>query len=282
MSIRTLMRAGPARSNELFAKLSETSDGAVKTRDKLFAELKAELELHASLEEQHLFPALKRNPETKELVADAIRDNRDLRAKLAELDGMAKKDPQFAERLTELQKAVRQRDRDERKALFPAIQRSLSEERAQGVAEKLEAGIAEAEQSRQDEAEARRAKIRQEREEAAFIDRQARLRDQENGKDEREQAASDQRVHDAARQLTKAAFMPVAATAMAVDDASRQITAARGNEATRNRSSALALTNVFMWPWLAAVHGVQRNDATKARGVAGMEEVIQLGEEVLE
>jgi hypothetical protein len=61
MNLRTVMQVGPAKANELFAKLSETSDGAVKTREKLFTELKAELELHASLEEQHLFPILRRN-----------------------------------------------------------------------------------------------------------------------------------------------------------------------------------------------------------------------------
>ena len=54
MTFRTLMQAGPARANELFAKLAGTSAGAVKTREKLFSELKAELELHTSLEEQHL------------------------------------------------------------------------------------------------------------------------------------------------------------------------------------------------------------------------------------
>src|SRR3712207_6487401 len=103
MTFRTLMQAGPARANELFAKLSETSDGAVKTREKLFSELKAELELHTSLEEQHLFPLLKRNPETKALVADAVKDNRELRAKLAEIDALPKNDEAFPERLKELQ-----------------------------------------------------------------------------------------------------------------------------------------------------------------------------------
>jgi iron-sulfur cluster repair protein YtfE (RIC family) len=72
MSFRTLVQAAPAKANELFAKLSETSDRAVKTREKLFADLKAELELHTTLEEQHLFPVLRRNAETKGLVADAI------------------------------------------------------------------------------------------------------------------------------------------------------------------------------------------------------------------
>src|SRR5690348_15283244 len=73
MSLRTLMQAGPAKVNELFAKLSETSDGAVKTREKLFSELKAELELHISLEEQQLVAILRRNAETADLVAVGFR-----------------------------------------------------------------------------------------------------------------------------------------------------------------------------------------------------------------
>src|ERR671916_2576230 len=152
MNLTTMMQAGPAKANELFAKLSETSDGAVKTRERLFAELKAELEQHTSLEEQHLFPVLRRNPETKGLVADAIKDNRELRAKLAELEALPKNDEAFPERLKELQKAFRQHARDEKTELLPAVQRALSEEQVQDVAERMEAGLAEAEQAPQGEA----------------------------------------------------------------------------------------------------------------------------------
>jgi hypothetical protein len=166
MSFRTLMQAGPAKANELFAKLADTSDGAVKTREKLFADLKAELELHTNLEEQHLFPVLRRNAETKGLVADAIKDNRELRAKLAELEALPKNDEGFPERLKELQKTFRQHARDEKRELLPAVQRALSEEQVQGVAERIEAGVAEAEQARHDEFEERRLKARQDREEA--------------------------------------------------------------------------------------------------------------------
>src|SRR4028118_1866020 len=177
MNFRTMMLAGPTKANELFGKLSETSDGAVKTREKLFSELKAELELHTSLEEQHLFPLLKRNPETKGLVADAVKDNKELRAKLAELDALPKNDEAFPERLKELQKAFRQHARDGKTEHLPArqraragrarrararydntarvrgVQRSLGEEEVRGVAEKMEAGLAEAEQAKQADAE---------------------------------------------------------------------------------------------------------------------------------
>ena len=264
MTLRSLMR--PAKANELFAKLSETSDGAVKTRERLFAELKADLEFHTSLEEQHLFPVLRRNPETKDLVADAIRDNKELRAKVAELDGMAKNDAIFSERLSELQKVFRQHARD-RKELLPAVQLALSEEQVQGVTDKMEAGIAGAEQAKQDEAEERRAKARQEREEAEFLARQAELREQQ-----------DARVRAQARQIADAALKPVSAMAKAVDEAARQTNATLGAEAGRTQLPALALTNMFLWPWLTPM----QNGSTKARGVSGMEEVVPLGEEVIE
>src|SRR6195952_3966120 len=141
MSFRTLMQAGPAKANELFAKLSDTSDGAVKTRERLFVDLKAELELHTSLEEQHLFPVLRRNAAPKELAADAIRDNRELRARLAELETLPKNDEAFPERLKELQKVFRQHARDDKRELLPAVQRALSEEQVQNVTEKMEAGL---------------------------------------------------------------------------------------------------------------------------------------------
>ena len=57
-TIRQLIQTSPAKANELFAKLVETSGNAVKTRERLFSELKEELELQMKLEEQHLFPVL--------------------------------------------------------------------------------------------------------------------------------------------------------------------------------------------------------------------------------
>jgi hemerythrin-like domain-containing protein len=166
MNFRALMLAGPTKANELFDRLAETTDGAVKTREKLFSELKGELELHISLEEQHLFPILRRNAETKDLVPGAIKDNKELRTKLAELEGLPKNDETFSERLKALQKAFRQHARDEKRELLPAVQRALSEEQVQNVAEKIEAGLAEADQARHNELEARRAKMRQDREQS--------------------------------------------------------------------------------------------------------------------
>jgi len=282
MTLRTLMQAGPAKANELFVKLSETSDGALKTREKLFAELKGELELYVSLEEQHLFPILRKNPETKELVAEAVRDNKELRVKLSELDGMTKNDPAFAETLADLRKTFRQHARDDKKELLPAVQRALSDEQMQGVTGKMEAQLADVKQAKQDEAEERRVKLRQEREEADFLAQQTELRAEQSEAAAQERAAFEENARETARAVVDATFKPAAAAAKAVADATRA--AVSGAETgQRGQAQASAMTNMFLWPWTNMLQNAQRPGTTPAaRGPAAMEEVIPLGEEVLE
>src|SRR5829696_8907869 len=104
-TIRQFIHTSPAKAMELFSKLLDTSDNAIKTRERLFAELKSELELVASLEEQHLFPVLKKHKQTKDLVQDALSDNRQARKLLAQLERTPKDDESFISKVSELRKA---------------------------------------------------------------------------------------------------------------------------------------------------------------------------------
>lgn len=174
MTITQMIQAGPARAVELFGKLAETGDGAVKTRERLFAELKEELELHARLEEQHLFPVLRKHKETKDLVTDAVNDNRQARALLAELERLPKDGEDFPKKLAELKRVFQQHVRDERKELLPAVRKALSDEEAQAIVDKVEAGRAEVEEAKRDEAEQRRAEARRVREAAEAVEQRAR------------------------------------------------------------------------------------------------------------
>ena len=84
----------PDKANELFEKLLATSDNAVKTRERLFADLKDELELLASLQEEHLFPVLRRHG-MHDLLREAITDNEETAALLGELERMPKNSAEF-------------------------------------------------------------------------------------------------------------------------------------------------------------------------------------------
>lgn len=285
MNLRTLMQTGPARANELFARLADTSDGAVKTRERLFAELKAELELHTRLEEEHLFPVLRRHAQ-KELVADAIRDNRELLAALNEIDALPKGDETFLGRLKELQKAFRQHARDEKTEILPAVQQALSEEQVQTVAGKIEASRAEAEQARQEEAEERRQRARQEREQAEQQAQQAEAAERQRREAEREARAQAQQAREAARLAAEAAMTPAAVATDITREAARlgrDAAAMQARQAATARQAGMPFAELFLWPWAGAMSGkAPRHDQAEARAAAGAEEVIPLGEEVLE
>ena len=171
------------------------------------------------------------------------------------------------------------------------MRRALSEEQVQGVAEKMEAGLAEAEQAKHDEAEERRAKAREEREQA---EREARRAEAA----ERAREAAERHTREVSRRIADAALAPAGAAVEAAGHATRLVAAgvgAAGATADRRRApppraAAPQLSDLFFWPWLGVLRGLQQASdrsvsggrAAAARGPAGAEEVVPLGEEVLE
>ncbi|WP_052954821.1 phasin family protein [Microvirga vignae] len=153
----------PDKANELFEKLLATSDNAVKTRERLFADLKAELELLAGLQEEHLFPVLRRHG-MHDLLLEATNDNQETAALLAELERMPKNSAEFISQVTELRKVFQQHIRDDRKELLPAVLKVLSDEEANAIVETVEDEMANIE-------EMKRADGRQAREQVEAVQR---------------------------------------------------------------------------------------------------------------
>ncbi len=134
---RRFSQTPPDKANELFEKLLATSETAVKTRERLFTELKEELELLATLQEEHLFPILRRNG-MQDLVTTSVNDNERTIALLVEIESMPKNSGEFLTQISELRKIFQQHIRDDKKELIPAVLEVLSEEEVEAVAEKVE------------------------------------------------------------------------------------------------------------------------------------------------
>ena len=243
MNFRTLIQAGPVRANELLGKLAETSDAAVKNRDKLFTELKTELEKHLQMEQDHLLPILLRNAETKDLAAETVKDNRELRAKLAELQGAPKNDAAFPGRVAELRKAFRQHARNDRKELLPVVQQALKTDVSLGAnhgagqpvaapaaaTDKIEQSLAAAARSKQDEVERREAQAATAREQA------------EHAAEERK--AAEHKAAEQRAETERARQVEVQAQAAAVRLQAEQAQAAQEQaklQAERDRQATLA------------------------------------------
>jgi hypothetical protein len=147
MPAKHFSQTPPDRANDLFEKLLATSDGAAKTRERLFTDLKDELELLATLQEQHLFPILERHG-MEDLLKAATDDNQETGRLLEELAGMPKNSGEFLSKVAELRTAFQRHIRDDRKELLPAVLKVLSDEEIQAVAEQVEDEVANFEEMR--------------------------------------------------------------------------------------------------------------------------------------
>src|SRR3954468_17121795 len=172
-TIKQFIQTNPAKALELFSRLLDTSDKAIKTRERLFGELKEELELAVTLEEQHLFPVLKKRKETRDLVQEALSDNKQTRKVLTELEHTAKDDEGFIGKVVELRNSFQQHVRDEKKELLPAVLKALSDEEAESVLANIENDKIEIEAAKRAEAEQRRADAREEAEQIESVQRTA-------------------------------------------------------------------------------------------------------------
>lgn len=163
-NIRQMMQARPTKALELLSKLLDTSDGALKTRDRLLSDLKQELHDLAVIEEQHLFPVLRKHKDMKDLVREAAADNKETKSLLADLERTPRDSEEFGKKVATLRKTFQQHVRDDKKELLPAIVKALSDEETASVVEIMDSSQVELEETRRAEAEQRRAEVRKERE----------------------------------------------------------------------------------------------------------------------
>jgi len=156
--MRKLTQAPPDKARDLFEKLLATSDSAVKTRERLFTDLQEELTLLATLQEQHLLPVLRRHG-MEDLVRQALDDNEETTALLAELESMPKNNGEFLAKVADLRKVFQQHIRDDRKELLPAVLKVLSDDEAEAVAEKVEDEMAAIDETKRFEARRAREQV---------------------------------------------------------------------------------------------------------------------------
>ena len=142
-TLQQQMQTGPAKASEIFAKLADTSPTAVKTRERLIADLKGELDRQAEFEEQRLFPVLKKHDEAKDLVAEALKNNQQMRKLLTELERSPKDEEAFGAKVAELGDLFRKHLRDDSKEFLPAIVKALNDEGAGAAGEKVKAETTE-------------------------------------------------------------------------------------------------------------------------------------------
>lgn len=197
MTLRQTIQASSEKAATLITKLSATSNQAVKSRENLLADLNEELTRYVDVAEAHLLPLLRKQEDTKELAAAALKGNKDLRAAMNKLSDLPKDKDDFLAAVTDLNKTFQQLVQSERKELLPAALKVLTAEEATSVAAAMDGAVEEAESAKREEKREERAQARREAEQAA-VDERAAAR-----KAKREEKAEAERQEDAAEEAAR-------------------------------------------------------------------------------
>jgi hypothetical protein len=160
MTFDEFIQDGLGTAEKLFDKLEQTGPNAVKTRERLFVDLKAELSSLSRFERHHMIPALGAQKKTLPLVKALEKDAEKVAELLAELETAPRAGDAFLHKLTELKGAFQAHVRNERKDLLPAVLDALhraqkaEQAAAETAAAELEAATLKAAELKAAQAEA--------------------------------------------------------------------------------------------------------------------------------
>jgi len=143
MNAFTLLKADHKKVAGILEKIDATTERGIKTREELFGQLKAELDLHAHIEETILYPVLEKADETHEITLEAFEEHRLMKQLLGELDSMDKGNEQWTARFTVLKENIEHHVEEEEDEMFKKARKVLSEAEAEDLGARLEAAKGE-------------------------------------------------------------------------------------------------------------------------------------------
>jgi hemerythrin superfamily protein len=123
-----LLKADHRKVEELFKKLEDTTERALKTRTELFDKLNHELTAHALAEEAVLYPANKEIKETRDLGFEAVEEHHVVKILLEELGSLSPDTEEWTAKLSVLKENVTHHVKEEETELFPKTVKALSAE----------------------------------------------------------------------------------------------------------------------------------------------------------
>lgn len=123
----------------IFEKLEPTTERALKTREELFTQLKQELDVHAAIEEQIFYPAIKDADETHDITLEAFEEHAVVKTLLSELEADPKETEEWKAKLTVLKENVEHHVEEEETEMFPKAKKVLSEEQIEQLGTRMEA-----------------------------------------------------------------------------------------------------------------------------------------------
>ena len=138
MNAFTLLKNDHEKVAGILEKIDATTERALKGREELFTQLKNELDVHARIEEEILYPALEEFEETRDISLEAYEEHALVKQLLEELAVAPKDDEQWTAKFTVLKENIEHHVEEEEGEMFPKARKVLSEDDIEQLGQRLQ------------------------------------------------------------------------------------------------------------------------------------------------
>lgn len=135
--ILNLLKTDHTTVKKILEELSKTTTRGVKAREKLFAKLQHEIQLHTKVEEELLYPRLKVEKITKDLALESYEEHAIVDHLLNEIAGVDPADETWLPKLNVLQENLLHHIKEEENDMFPKVKKILDTLERQQLAEEM-------------------------------------------------------------------------------------------------------------------------------------------------
>ena len=138
MNALELLKSDHEKVSELFEEFKANEDG---DNTRLFAQIKAELDVHAHIEETIFYPRIKADgdDELQKIVNEGIEEHRQIKMFLTEIDELAGASDKFNAKLKVLVEDTEHHVEEEEGEMFPLVEDQFDEETLEQIGGALEA-----------------------------------------------------------------------------------------------------------------------------------------------
>jgi hemerythrin superfamily protein len=135
----SLLKADHEDVKALLKSLDETTERAEKTRTEGFATLKEMLRIHESIEEEILYPALKKFAKTKDVALEAYEEHHVVDMIVGELEATPVDDEQWSAKFTVMKENLEHHIEEEEGEMFKQARQVMDEDELSELGDRMAA-----------------------------------------------------------------------------------------------------------------------------------------------
>ncbi|HJR19332.1 MAG TPA: hemerythrin domain-containing protein [Actinomycetota bacterium] len=122
-----LIKEDHEKFRKILKELEDTTERAVKTRERLFADLRRLLEPHEAMEEEIFYPALREKLKDDEIVLEGYEEHHAADVLLEELEAVAFDDESWGPKMKVIQENIEHHMEEEEGPMFSQARKVLGE-----------------------------------------------------------------------------------------------------------------------------------------------------------